>query len=58
MSGNLAVHPQDSLGIKEGHTDLMLCAVTVMPTFRKVNDVVCRSALNAVDCSRPEFCTD
>lgn len=39
-------------GMSQGHTGLMLCAlITVMPTFRKVNDVVCRSALNAV----PEF---
>lgn len=45
-------------GMSQGHTGLMLCAITVMPTFRKVNDAVCRSALNAMHCSRPEFCTD
>lgn len=43
------------LGMSQGHTGLMLCAlITAMPSFRKVSDVVCRSALNAV----PEFCTD
>lgn len=42
-------------GMSPGHTGLMLRAlITVMPTFRKVNDVVYRSALNAV----PEFCMD
>lgn len=42
-------------GMSQG---LMLCTVSVVPTFRKVNDVVCRSVLNAVHWSRPEFCTD
>lgn len=34
---------------------LMLCVITVVSTFRKVNDVACKSALNAVHCSSLNF---